>query len=121
MRLQSEVKANYCSEILNLERNFHFERKVILTSPSDAVRGLLVTDLVISNYDQVTRLTPRLTHTKPTGGRLSLDIFDVQRPALHGESSAALGLNSQHASQESVTLTTRLPRPHNFRCNLIPN
>ncbi|GFW12334.1 hypothetical protein TNCV_815891 [Trichonephila clavipes] len=49
-------------------------------------RGLLVTDLVNLNHGQVTRTTPELapqllTSTQ-TRGRLSLDIFSVDRPPL---------------------------------------
>ncbi|GFX84905.1 DUF5641 domain-containing protein [Trichonephila clavipes] len=45
----------------------------ILTSHCSATRGLLETELVILNHDQVTRTTPELAnyHTTPTGGRLS--------------------------------------------------
>ncbi|GFX80967.1 hypothetical protein TNCV_1909601 [Trichonephila clavipes] len=42
------------------------------------------------------------------GRHLRLDKFHVHQPPLHGESSATQGSN---ASNESVTLTTRLPRP----------
>ncbi|GFX47684.1 hypothetical protein TNCV_699381 [Trichonephila clavipes] len=47
-------------------------------------------------------------HTIPTGGCLSLDIFNVHRPTLDGGSSA-------------VTMTTRLPRPSAQFQNLFVN
>ncbi|GFT30402.1 hypothetical protein TNCV_2376961 [Trichonephila clavipes] len=47
-------------------------------------RGLLATDRVNLNHDQVTRTTPELTPPSPnfhtTGGRLSLHRFNVQWP-----------------------------------------
>ncbi|GFU87012.1 hypothetical protein TNCV_4840581 [Trichonephila clavipes] len=49
-------------------------------------------------------------HTPPTGGHLSVDIFNVHRPPLHGRPSVIIGSNSGHASHESVVLTTSLPQ-----------
>ncbi|GFX03968.1 hypothetical protein TNCV_4678721 [Trichonephila clavipes] len=46
-------------------------------------------ELVIFNYGQVARTTPEMEPpspnfpTTPTGGRLSLDKFDVHQPLLH--------------------------------------
>ncbi|GFV01031.1 hypothetical protein TNCV_1009521 [Trichonephila clavipes] len=83
------------------------------------MQGLLVMDLVILNHGQVIRTTPELAHsspnfhTTPTRGRLSLDIFNVHQAPLHGRSSAILGSSSRHGDDESITLTTMLPRPHN--------
>ncbi|GFW08657.1 hypothetical protein TNCV_2776781 [Trichonephila clavipes] len=50
-------------------------------------------------------------HSRPEGGRLSFDIFNMHRPPLHGGSSVVLGSNSRHASHDFVTLTTKLLRP----------
>ncbi|GFV70887.1 hypothetical protein TNCV_3040821 [Trichonephila clavipes] len=60
-----------------------------------AIRVLLVTDLVIFNYGQATRVTPEMVpppkfHTTPTGRRLSIDRFKCIT-LLHDGSSAVLG------------------------------
>ncbi|GFU91501.1 hypothetical protein TNCV_2542691 [Trichonephila clavipes] len=63
----------------------------------NATRGLLATDLVILNHGQVTKTTPKLApsspnfRTIPTGGRLSIDRFNVHQPLLHGGSSTEQG------------------------------
>ncbi|GFW60318.1 hypothetical protein TNCV_1843981 [Trichonephila clavipes] len=49
-------------------------------------RGLLATDHVILNHDQVTWTTPELApppnyHTTPIGGHFSLDIFNAHWPS----------------------------------------
>ncbi|GFW73143.1 hypothetical protein TNCV_832611 [Trichonephila clavipes] len=73
---------------------------------------------MILNHGQVTKATPQLAptpspnfDTPPKGGRLSLHRFNVHcsptRRVFSNTSS-----NSRHAGHESVTLTTRLPRPH---------
>ncbi|GFW54835.1 hypothetical protein TNCV_2654751 [Trichonephila clavipes] len=57
----------------------------ISTSPYSVTQGLWVTDLVILNYDQVTRTTPELVppspnfHTTPMEGRLNSDRFNVHQ------------------------------------------
>ncbi|GFV25442.1 hypothetical protein TNCV_1147121 [Trichonephila clavipes] len=62
------------------------------------LKGLLATDIVISNYAQVKRVAPELAtpspnfHTTPTGERLSHDIFNVHRLSLHGGSLMLLEL-----------------------------
>ncbi|GFY36628.1 hypothetical protein TNCV_28321 [Trichonephila clavipes] len=74
-------------------------------------------DLAILNHGQATRTTPERAcpssnfHATPTGRCLSLDIFNVHRPPLHGGSSAARSRISLHAGHEPVTFNTRLPRP----------
>ncbi|GFS81326.1 hypothetical protein TNCV_1225131 [Trichonephila clavipes] len=55
-----------------------------------------------SDEDNTLADTP-IFPTTPAGGRLSLDIFNVHRPPLHGGFSAVSTLNSRHASHESVT------------------
>ncbi|GFV79362.1 hypothetical protein TNCV_1903341 [Trichonephila clavipes] len=74
-----------------------------------AAQGLLATDLVILNHNQVTRMTPELaplpshsSHITSSGGRLSQDTFNIHWPPLHGGSSVAPGLE----------LMTRQPRVH---------
>ncbi|GFV78950.1 hypothetical protein TNCV_4347091 [Trichonephila clavipes] len=53
---------------------------------SNAIRGLLTTNVVVLNHDQVTRKTLELAplppnfHTTPTGEHLSHDRFKVHRP-----------------------------------------
>ncbi|GFW66120.1 hypothetical protein TNCV_1710191 [Trichonephila clavipes] len=93
--------------------------RVPFSSHYKAARELLATNLVILNHGQVTRTIPEghapipspNFHKKPSRGRLRLDIFKVHRLSLHG----GLGSNSWHSSHESMTLTTSLPRPPNFR------
>ncbi|GFU82599.1 hypothetical protein TNCV_2306431 [Trichonephila clavipes] len=57
--------------------NPHCPASSITEKDIDAIRGLLVTDLVILNHGQVPRATPELAtpspneHSTPTGGRLS--------------------------------------------------
>ncbi|GFU80290.1 hypothetical protein TNCV_3520671 [Trichonephila clavipes] len=83
--------------------------RYIKTSHYEAARGILATDLIILNYGQV---TPELAPPSPnfhTNGR-KLDRFNVQRSPLHSGSSVALDSNTWHASHESVTLITELPR-----------
>ncbi|GFT33108.1 hypothetical protein TNCV_1264701 [Trichonephila clavipes] len=71
--------------------------ELLLTSQYSVTRELLATDLIIQNHGQVTRTTPELAlpspnfYTQPTGGRLSLDIFNVHQPHLHGGASMTLG------------------------------
>ncbi|GFU43385.1 hypothetical protein TNCV_3222531 [Trichonephila clavipes] len=86
-------------------------------SPYSAARGLLVTDLVILNQDQVTRATSQLApstpnfHTTPTGKHLSLDRFNVyQLSARRVFSSTRLELMRRRRGH-FVTLTIRLPFP----------
>ncbi|GFT40276.1 hypothetical protein TNCV_627691 [Trichonephila clavipes] len=73
-------------------------------------------DFVIYNLGQVTKMTPDLasplliyTQHQREGVRVSTDLTGIA--PLLGRSSAVLGSNSWHAGHESVTLTTRLPRP----------
>ncbi|GFW97757.1 hypothetical protein TNCV_1425201 [Trichonephila clavipes] len=61
---------------------------------SSSPAPLKAADLLILNHGQVTRMIPELALSSPnfqitsTGGRLSLDIFNVHQPPLHGVSSA---------------------------------
>ncbi|GFU31905.1 hypothetical protein TNCV_1111601 [Trichonephila clavipes] len=77
-----------------------------------ATQGQLATDLITLSHSQVTGMTPELPppspcfHTTPTGGRLSLDRFNIIYPW----SSVALGSNSCHTGHESLVITTKLPR-----------
>ncbi|GFX80976.1 hypothetical protein TNCV_1909691 [Trichonephila clavipes] len=70
------------------------------TEDPPSTRELLVRNLVHLNQYQVTKTTPELSPspphfpTTPTGRYLSLDIFNVHRPPLHGRPSAVLGSNS---------------------------
>ncbi|GFW44635.1 hypothetical protein TNCV_4481801 [Trichonephila clavipes] len=54
-----------------------------MNEPYSATFWLLVTDFVVFNHSQVTRMTPDLTplspkfHSTPKGGRLSIDRFNV--------------------------------------------
>ncbi|GFW92262.1 hypothetical protein TNCV_3541481 [Trichonephila clavipes] len=65
-----------------------------------ATRRFLVTDLVILNHGQVTRMKPQLSlpfpnyHTTPTGKTFELSTDLKCIASLHGGSSAALGSNS---------------------------
>ncbi|GFX72904.1 transposable element Tcb2 transposase [Trichonephila clavipes] len=83
----------------------------LLDNVVQTIRGLLATDLFISNHGQVARTIPELVllspnyHTIPTGGRLNLDRFNVHRPLARRVFSG-----TRLAGHESITLTTRLPR-----------
>ncbi|GFX97470.1 hypothetical protein TNCV_2840301 [Trichonephila clavipes] len=72
----------------------------LLTSHYEAVRRLLVTDIVILSRSQVTRTTFELAstspnfHTAPMGERLGLDRLNAYQPPLHSGSSAVQGSNS---------------------------
>ncbi|GFV74750.1 hypothetical protein TNCV_1039881 [Trichonephila clavipes] len=76
------------------ERLLHSQRKwrKRLRKINEAKRGRLATDLVILKHGQVMKMTSELEslspdfHSIPTGGRFSLDIFNVHRIPLHGGS-----------------------------------
>ncbi|GFT47505.1 hypothetical protein TNCV_3750341 [Trichonephila clavipes] len=65
------------------------QRGVLLAPCHDEfpTRGPLQTDLINLNHGQATSMTPELVllsfafHTSPTGGRLSLDLFNVHCPS----------------------------------------
>ncbi|GFV05544.1 hypothetical protein TNCV_227551 [Trichonephila clavipes] len=77
--------------------------------------------LVLLNQGQVTRTTPQLAppspnfHTTPTGGGLS-----SRRASLPYTAGLQWYWTRTHdtPATSSVTLTTRLPRPHNSMANL---
>ncbi|GFU86230.1 hypothetical protein TNCV_368861 [Trichonephila clavipes] len=55
-------------------------------------------------------------HFTPTGGRLSLDRFNVQQPSIHGKFSAVLGSKSYHASYiDDVSVQFLLLNSENLR------
>ncbi|GFX52311.1 hypothetical protein TNCV_5037381 [Trichonephila clavipes] len=67
-------------------------------------RGFLATYLAVLNHGQLTRTTPELAthspnfHTTPKSGLLSLDIFNLHQPSLHGEASVVLAARRLHES-----------------------
>ncbi|GFV56507.1 hypothetical protein TNCV_2276451 [Trichonephila clavipes] len=76
--------------------------------------GLLATNLVTLNHGQVTKTIPELApnspnfHTKPTGGHLSLDIFNVHQPPLQ---RGLMGPETRWVfSGTRLELRTRQPR-----------
>ncbi|GFU67545.1 hypothetical protein TNCV_3239921 [Trichonephila clavipes] len=81
-------------------------QRVIIRSHYEAARRLLATNLVILNHGQATWTTLELATTSS-----NLDRFNVQWPSLQDKCSVVLSSNSGNASDESVTLTTRLPWP----------
>ncbi|GFV53203.1 hypothetical protein TNCV_1065621 [Trichonephila clavipes] len=86
----------------------------ILTLHDSAKRGLVAVNLIILNRSQVTRTTPELAspspnfHTTPTGGSLSYDIFNMNRPPLGGSSTVANTVSIIRA----VVLTRRRNMSH---------
>ncbi|GFX15173.1 hypothetical protein TNCV_2708781 [Trichonephila clavipes] len=65
-----------------------------------ATQRLFATDLVVLSHGHVMKTTPQQAHlyfhTPPTGGRLSLNIYNMHQPLLHGTSSVLLGSNSSY-------------------------
>ncbi|GFS98982.1 hypothetical protein TNCV_3896631 [Trichonephila clavipes] len=87
--------------VVSLHFTFHYGRSTCRIAGSVLpTRGLLAMDLEILSHGQMTRTTSEQApsspnfHTTLMGGRLSLDMFNVLKPPLHGGSSAVLGSNS---------------------------